>query len=229
MQQMRSVTKKGAGKMIADTVNKQIHDILKTMIVDGKIKPGGRIDPKLIASEYVSRLMPVRNALQQLTVEGLVRTVQRVGFFVRRFSNAELQQINDMRKMFELYCIDKYFDNINKSEARQIMDRLSTLPLDNSNAIQLLDTRLHRMIVGASNNEFIMKNYDSLNCFFSLSRGPLSAEVPDVEKEEHLAILDAICSDDPDRAYRALVEHLDRVGQELVTQNVFLGGNGEDE
>ena len=113
MQQMRSVTKKGAGKMIADTVNKQIHAILKTMIVDGKIKPGDRIDPKLIASEYGVSLMPVRNALQQLTVEGLVRTVQRVGFFVRRFSNAELQQINDMRKMFELYCIDKYFDYIN--------------------------------------------------------------------------------------------------------------------
>jgi DNA-binding GntR family transcriptional regulator len=98
--------------VIADTVNKQVYEIIKAMILERKLKPGERIDAKRIAAENGVSMMPVRNALHQLTTQGLVVTVQRVGFFVRQFSNAELEQINDMRKMFELYCIQNYFDNI---------------------------------------------------------------------------------------------------------------------
>jgi len=214
--------------MIADTVNKQLYEIIKSMILDRKIKPGERIDPKLIAAEYGVSLMPVRNALQQLTTEGLVCTIQRVGFFVRRFTNLELQQINDTRKMFELYCIEHYFGNINKAESRQIFERIEKIPLDNPKALQLLDAKLHNMIIAASSNKFLMKQYDNLSCFFSLSRGPLSAEIPDIEKEEHLAILDAICENDRERAYKSLLQHLDRVGRELISQNTVLGeGAGE--
>lgn len=213
--------------LIADTVNQQIYEIIKAMILDRKIKPGEKIDPKLIASEHGISLMPVRNALQQLTTQGLVITKQRVGFFVRKFSNQDLDQINDTRKMFELYCIENYFDNINKSEAKQIFDRLEKASLDNDAVQQILDTRLHRMMVVASNNSFILKHYDELSCMFSLGMGLFSGGTHDVAKEEHLAILDAICKNEPKRAYKSMEEHLDRVAREIVSQNIVLGGDSE--
>jgi DNA-binding GntR family transcriptional regulator len=171
--------------------------------------------------------MPVRNALQQLTTQGLVVTAQRVGFFVSKFSNAELQQINDTRKMFELYCIDKYFNDISKAEAKQILERIEKLSESNDKAHQVLDSRLHHMIVEASRNAFLLKQYENLNCMFSLSMGPFSAETPDIAKEEHIAILDAICSDDRERAYNCLLRHLDRVEKELTAQNLVFGGNAD--
>jgi DNA-binding GntR family transcriptional regulator len=211
--------------VITDTVNKQVYEIIKAMILERKLKPGERIDTKRIAAENGVSMMPVRNALHQLTTQGLVVTVQRVGFFVRRFSNIELQQINDMRKMFELYCIQNYFDSINRQEAKQILEQLKETSPDNEKALQTLDMKLHRIIVAASDNTFLMKQYDHLHCLFSLGIGPFSAETPEVAKEEHMSILDAICSNDYDRAYRGLLEHLDRVGREIIEHNNSLGGN----
>ena len=213
--------------LIADTVNQQIYEIIKAMILDRKFKPGEKIDPKLIAAENGISLMPVRNALQQLTTQGLVITKQRVGFFVRKFSNIDLEQINDTRKMFELYCMENYFDNINRSEAKQIYDRVEKSPLDNESAQQTIDTRLHRMIVFASGNSFILKHYDELSCMFSLGMGLFSGGNHDVAREEHLAILDAISNNDRDRAFRSLKEHLDRVGREIISQNIILGGDSD--
>ena len=68
--------------LIADTVNQQIYEIIKAMILDRKFKPGEKIDPKLIAAENGISLMPVRNALQQLTTQGLVITKQRWVFLM---------------------------------------------------------------------------------------------------------------------------------------------------
>lgn len=209
--------------VIADTVNKQVYEIIKAMILAKKLYPGERIDPKLIAKENNISLMPVRSALQQLAAQGLVTVVPRVGFFVSKFSNIELQQINDTRKMFELYCIQNYFGNINKNEAAHLMSRIEQTAHDNMKAVQVLDAKLHTMIVEASRNVFLLNQYDNLSCLFNLSMGPFSAETPDIAKEEHLAILDAICKGDSDRAYKCLLQHLSRVGAELIAQNSILG------
>ena len=87
--------------LISDSVNKQMFDILKRMILEQQLKAGERIDCKAIAEEYNTSVMPVRNALQQLTVQGLVVTKQRVGYYVREFSEKDLIEINDTRTMYE--------------------------------------------------------------------------------------------------------------------------------
>ena len=95
--------------VITDTVNNQVYEIIKNMILERQLKPGERIDPRIIAEKYNISLMPVRNALQQLTTQGLVVTLQRVGFFVKKFTSKELLEIFNARKMFELYCLEQYF------------------------------------------------------------------------------------------------------------------------
>ena len=61
--------------IIADTVNEQMHELILNLILERRIKPGERVNPKQIAEENHVSLMPVRNALQQLTTEGLLETL----------------------------------------------------------------------------------------------------------------------------------------------------------
>ena len=86
--------------IIADTVNEQMHELILNLILERRIKPGERVNPKQIAEENHVSLMPVRNALQQLTTEGLLETQQRVGVFVKEYSDRELAQIGEVRKLY---------------------------------------------------------------------------------------------------------------------------------
>ena len=61
--------------IIAFTVNEQMHELILNLILERRIKPGERVNPKQIAEENHVSLMPVRNALQQLTTEGLLETL----------------------------------------------------------------------------------------------------------------------------------------------------------
>ena len=204
--------------IIADTVNKQIYELIRSMILERKLKPGQRIDPKAIAEENNVSLMPVRNALQQLTAQGLVVTQQRVGIFVRKFTKDELLQISDARKMFELYCLDRYFDKINKQEALHLAQRVEKLESSQYKAMRIIDDNLHSMIIDASQNPFLTKQYSDMQSLFRLC---IYTEEDDADsaKEEHLCLLDAICQGDRRRALRELERHLDRVAREIATDS----------
>ena len=125
--------------------------------------------------------------------------------------------------MFELYCIQNYFDNINRREAKQIMEQFKETPPDNEKALQTLDMRLHRIILAASNNTFLIKQYDHLHCLFSLGIGPFSAETPRIAKKSICLYLTLFAAMITIGHIRGLLEHLNRVSREIIDHNNSLG------
>lgn len=202
--------------VIADTVNNQVYEIIKSMILEQKLRPGDRIDPKAIAAEHSISLMPVRNALQQLTTQGLVVTMQRVGFFVKDFTRAELMEIVDTRKMFELHCLETYFHNLQTAESAGLLDKLRGTPDSHVKAQRSLDIRMHRLIVQASCNAFLIDQYDNLQCLFSIGGMYYADQNVGIAKNEHIDIMACICAARKDAAVRALRKHLDRTIQEII-------------
>lgn len=201
--------------VIADTVHNQIYEIIKGMILERQFRPGERIDPKIIAQEHNISLMPVRDALQRLTTEGLVVTLQRVGFFVKEFSEDELAGIFDTRKMFELFCLKTYFDGIDFTEARQLLAKLRETPDTHIKSLQGLDARVHQLIVESSRNSFLIGQYENLRCLFYMVMYCAYQNV-DIAKKEHIDILSSICAKRKDSALVHLQAHLERAEQEIV-------------
>lgn len=185
------------------------------MILERRYGPGDRIDPKVIAQEHKISLMPVRNALQQLTTQGLVVTIQRVGFFVREFSRRELLEINDTRKMFELHCLDRYFDNLDPSETAVLLEKLTSTPATQVKTLQSLDGRVHHFIVQASRNAFLIQQYDTLRCLFNMGIY-YAMEYLAVARDEHADIVRAIHERKKDKALVCLARHLERVKDEII-------------
>ena len=68
------------------SVSKQVYDLIRSDILSRKLKPGDKIDTQGIAEANGVSAMPVRSALQQLAVNGLVVARERVGYFVRDYS-----------------------------------------------------------------------------------------------------------------------------------------------
>ena len=63
--------------------------------------------------------MPIRDALNQLANEGLV--IRKPGLvFVRSFTPKEAKDLMEVRKLYELYCLEKYFDKIDRKNCQII-------------------------------------------------------------------------------------------------------------
>ncbi|MGM9556672.1 MAG: GntR family transcriptional regulator [Oscillospiraceae bacterium] len=193
--------------IIADTVNEQMHELILNLILERKIKPGERVNPKQLAEENHVSLMPVRNALQQLTTEGLLETHQRVGVFVREYSDKELAQIGEVRKLYELYCLEHFADHIDRREVLELYQQIEKRE-PRSRAMLALDEQLHRMIVEASENPFLIQQYSGMQ---NLIRIHMYSENDNAleSKRAHLDILTAIYKANYSAAYLALSNHLD--------------------
>ena len=78
-----------------------VADAVRERIVDGRLKPGERINEvQLAASLRISRT-PLREALTRLAGEGAVRVVPRSGCYVAELSSDEVSQLYPIRAILD--------------------------------------------------------------------------------------------------------------------------------
>ena len=68
---------------IANTIRDQVYQLLKDEICDGRYEPGYWLQEKELAQRLKVSRSPVREALRQLSRDGLVRDIPNKGVFVR--------------------------------------------------------------------------------------------------------------------------------------------------
>lgn len=73
----------------------RVYDTLKAHIRDRAFQPGTRLDPTRLAERLLSSATPVRDALNRLTGEGLVRTRTSDGFHLPAIDAPGLQDLYD--------------------------------------------------------------------------------------------------------------------------------------
>jgi len=83
------------------TLSDQIESRLIDLILTGQLAPGNRLIIKEIADEMGISSMPVRDALTRLAAGGVVRTEKNRGYTVNIVSEAEFQEITELRRTLE--------------------------------------------------------------------------------------------------------------------------------
>jgi DNA-binding GntR family transcriptional regulator len=76
-------------------------ELLREMILGGRLPPGTRINEAELASLLGISRGPVREAIQRLTAEGFTTISPHRGAFVRRFSAEEIVQLFEVRVILE--------------------------------------------------------------------------------------------------------------------------------
>lgn len=85
----------GSGAVTRNTLRQQIADALRDEVLAGRMPPGTEFTVKQIAEQYEVSATPVREALVDLSAQGLLELVQHRGFRVRVYS------VDDFRGMIE--------------------------------------------------------------------------------------------------------------------------------
>lgn len=189
----------------------------------GDMVPGQRLVEQELSETYRTTRGSVREALQDLAAEGLVELVPRRGARVRVVSVEEAIQITECRAHLEGLCARRAAElatDEQRESLREIGTRMREAVADGDlDAYSALNRQLHDLVAGASGQHVAQGLLERLNgqmvrYQFRLAMRPGR---PARSLPQHLAIVDAVCSGDPDAAESAARAHIDSVIDELRT------------
>jgi DNA-binding GntR family transcriptional regulator len=83
------------------SLREQVADALRAAVVSGEMKPGNLYSAPTLAAKFGVSATPVREAMLDLAKQGLVEVVPNKGFLVTSVSDAELDQLTEIRLLLE--------------------------------------------------------------------------------------------------------------------------------
>jgi len=99
--------------------------VLRELVLDGRLRAGGRINEvELSAALGISR-GPLREAIQHLRSEGLLTTISHRGAFVRTFSERELSDLYEVRIALETHAVKLAARSVGETSMADLYQRLA--------------------------------------------------------------------------------------------------------
>lgn len=194
---------------------------LREAIARGEIVANQRLIEQDICEEYGASRGTVRAALAELATEGLVERVQNRGARVRSVSIAEAIEILEVRSVLEALCSGKAALLASEEDRLALktlgQDMVRTIDAGDLYHYSELNNQLHQLVLDVSKQETAASVIHRLRTQMVRHQFRLTMRSggPSASLAEHLAIIDAICSGDSEKAHQAMWEHLSTVTDTL--------------
>ena len=220
------------------TLGELVYASLRTSILAGQLKPGQRLKVSELAVEHGVSLNVVREALNRLTGEQLVRASPKVGFAVTDLSLAGLSDLVAVRVAVETAALRWAIERGDMAWESQVVAahyRLANTPETEGEPAVLTNewigvhSEFHTQILSACSSPRMREITRSLSDAAQIyRRWSLSLPHPDRDiAGEHADLVDAVLARDADRAAAALTAHIERT-RDTVLANIATGGSSAD-
>ena len=188
-------------------------------IISFEFAPNTPVAEDALCAELNMSRTPVREALRRLEAEGFVTKIRNLGSFIRPYTQEDIRESCEIRRIFELYALKSCIEHAKPEEISAIRAQLLELTEQSPvEAYYASDTALHNMITKYCVNTKIHAILKSLDVQMDAMQ-KISAQTPKrllCSREEHLAILDAIEEADLRKASVLLEQHLENVEQSCL-------------
>jgi len=199
------------GKETSPSLSGRIRKTLIERIATGHYKSGERLIELKLAEEFGTSQLPVREALRDLEMAGLVTSKPRRGSFVKPFATSAQREIYLVRGALEEAAARLATTSLALDITvlqREVDGMRQAARTRNIEQMIVHSVQFHRMIVAAAGNELLLKLWDSLHLEIH-TRVTLSEPGIDfmAAAESHQPIVDAIKARDVELACRLSREH----------------------
>lgn len=201
-------------KMIS--YKERVYDELKQAIIKNELKSGEILNERHLAVTLGISRTPVREALQWLEREGWVETEPCKGAWVRRFTDQDIADIYQIRRVMEPLAIALAVPRMGAAEDRHLSELLerqkcATKVVDHKTFTDM-DLEFHLYFAKISGNRLL---YESLSALMErmsmyLIHTIRRTQPYSVPIAEHMKILNAVLQRDTTAGQSAIVEHIDR-------------------
>ncbi|MFF6812364.1 GntR family transcriptional regulator [Streptomyces sp. NPDC012403] len=198
------------------SVRGQVLDALRTALVTGDLRPGEVYSAPVLAERFGVSATPVREAMQQLTLEGAVEVVPNRGFRVVERGARELAELAEIRALIEVPVMMRLARTVPAerwAELRPLAEATVRAASSGCRATYAeADRVFHRAVLALAGNEQLVRIAEDLH---RRAQWPLVGGAPGgrgraelvADAHEHTALLDALIAGDFDVVRSLVGEH----------------------
>ena len=196
-------------------------------IVSLEMPPGSVVNEARLREELGIGRTPIREALQRLGRENLVRSVPHRGTFVTDVNITDLARITEVRVVIESHAARLAAEKLTAGDREAIEELLELLArgyVTDQRDLMQLDRRIHRAIYRAARNPFLeatLERYFNLSLrlwYLVLDHDVRLREAVD----EQVEVLRAVLAGDGERAEAVMRKHV--IGFEREIRKVLVDG-----
>ncbi|MCW2872838.1 GntR family transcriptional regulator [Actinacidiphila oryziradicis] len=183
---------------------------LRDGIIAGRLRPGDRLVERELADRYGVSRVPVREAIRALVTEGFVVAESPRRVVVRQLSRSDVDELFELREALEVFATGLAAERASSGdidELHEILERAARAT-ENLEAEEIteLNTRFHDRIVAMAGNKLLAAALEPVEGRLRwLTRQ--NVEWPKL-LDEHRRLLEAIASNDPERAKACALGHV---------------------
>lgn len=193
---------------------------LRVEILSGLIAPGTRLLQARIAERMRTSTTPVREAMAELSGEGLVDLDPHRGVIVHEPTEAELHEVYEMRSLLDPVLMGKTVDAIEEQEIGRAAALCRRMEAESeAGSWVVLNSHFHAVLDGAARSPLLASTVRSLRNRSSIYIAASLRESPERiarANSEHLAMVEACRVGDIDAALEQARRHIEAT-VELVT------------
>jgi DNA-binding GntR family transcriptional regulator len=191
----------------------QACNLIKQVILTEKYTQNQRLNEAELSSSLGVSRGPIREALQRLAYEGLVKLVPNKGAFVISFSLKEVEEIYELREYLEIMAIRLATERANPSDHRKLSDLLKATERmieKNRYSFYPWDPDFHLQIVKSTRNQKLEEYMNKLYAQMQLIRYRSGSKEGRVARafKEHTEICKALCERNGEKAEQLMVKHI---------------------
>ncbi len=199
----------------SSSLSEEAYSRIRSMIITLELVPGSLISESELMSKLGFGRTPIREALRSLANEKLVEVYPRRGMFVSSVDVHNLSALSEVRAVLEIKAAELAAQRSTAADqliTKALISEIQGLKGDLDMATLIgLDQRIHHHIYQCTHNEFLAADLDNYYAhalriwFLALDRisGLTEAII------EHRALLEAIASNDPKAAGKAMRDHVE--------------------
>ncbi len=191
---------------------------IKEYILEGRLDEDSRLTEEFLSTQLGISKSPVREALNRLETEGLIRIEPRKGAYLRRLSPEEVTDLYGLREALETYAVrtakltPALIAELHQSLKRQ---RAYLKANDKPRYIEE-DVHFHSELARATNNQHLCGILENIQNQIWLSRRKTYDLSSSTAPDYHDSILTSLERKDRVQAETIMREHIQTVRQRLV-------------
>jgi DNA-binding GntR family transcriptional regulator len=220
---------KGSRRLIMKKITQNISlsekafSLLKKAIISGELLPDEVLPEEKLAKDLGISRTPIREALMQLAMEGLVMMQKGRPARVATFTIEESLQFIELRRVLEIYNIEKIASMADEkliSELKEnVNQQLKAVANDDYQEFLELDREFHLILASRNDNkkmgEMIHQMNNGVNRAFLILSNTVQSSAKDA-CEEHLKLIQALESKDVALSSEYMIEHMNNVEKRFV-------------
>lgn len=189
---------------------KNIYLEIRRQIIEHEVRPGQKLNQRVLAESFGTSSTPVIKALHRLSSEGLVDTIPNRGFIVHSSNVKELEDLYELREALEVTAVADLTE-LSREEINRIADELQQIldQMDINDMAQYrkMDVEFHNHIINSSSNE-MLKSINETHQILNRTYLPGLLRNPSSTIDEHQKIIENLRKGDKEALMQTMRTHI---------------------